>query len=150
MLRKKTAEQRILEVALIVICVALSFLLYRVGPYRMVVLNLFYLPIVLAAFYLGRYIAGVLALLCVVSASVVTALDLGTLAAYASAAGRGARLDDLGGRHGRQRDPRRHTERRTGEEDFGAARRLPGRRRGPRAILEQRRPAPLRPRAEDR
>jgi hypothetical protein len=84
MLRKKTTEQRILEVALILICVTLCCLLYRVGPYRMVVLNLFYLPIVLAAFFLGRYLAGVLALLCVVSASVVTALDLGTLAAYAS------------------------------------------------------------------
>ena len=84
MLRKKTTEQRVLEAALILICIALCGLLYRVGPYRMVVLNLFYLPIVLAAFFLGRYLAGVLALLCVVSASVVTAMDLGTLAAYAS------------------------------------------------------------------
>jgi hypothetical protein len=82
--RKKTTEQRIMEAALILICVSLSCLLYRVGPYRLVVLNLFYLPVVLAAFFLGRYLAGVLALLCVVSAAVVTALDLGTLAAYAS------------------------------------------------------------------
>jgi hypothetical protein len=84
MLRKKTTEKRIMEAALILICVSLCCLLYRVGPYRMVVLNLFYLPVVLAAFFLGRYLAGVLALLCVVCASVVTALDLGTLAAYAS------------------------------------------------------------------
>jgi len=84
MLRKKTNEQRILEVALILICVALCALLYRVGPYRMVVLNLFYLPVVLAAFFLGRYLAGVLALLCVVCAAVVTALDLGTLVSYSS------------------------------------------------------------------
>jgi hypothetical protein len=84
MLRKKTTEQRVLEVALILICVALCGLLYRVGPYRMVVLNLFYLPVVLAAFFLGRYLAGVLALLCVVCAAVVTAQDLGTFAAYAS------------------------------------------------------------------
>ncbi len=84
MSRKKTTEQRILEIALILICVALCCLLYRVGPYRMVVLNLFYLPVVLAAFYLGRYLAGVLALLCVVCAAVVTAMDLGTLASYAS------------------------------------------------------------------
>jgi hypothetical protein len=84
MSRKRTNEQRILEFALIAICVALCCLLYRVGPYRMVVLNLFYLPVVLAAFFLGRYLAGVLALLCVVCAAVVTALDLGTLASYAS------------------------------------------------------------------
>ena len=82
---KKTSEQRILEVSLILICVALCCLLYRVGPYRMVVLNLFYLPVVLAAFFLGRYLAGVLTLLCVVcAATVVTALDLGTLASYTS------------------------------------------------------------------
>ncbi len=69
---------------MILICVALCCLLYRVGPYRMVVLNLFYLPVVLAAFFLGRYLAGVLTLLCVVCAAMVTALDLGTLASYAS------------------------------------------------------------------
>jgi hypothetical protein len=84
MLRKKTAEQRVLEIALILICMALCCVLYRVGAYRMVVLNLFYLPVVLAAFFLGRYLAGVLAFLCVVCAAVVTALDLGTLTAYGS------------------------------------------------------------------
>jgi hypothetical protein len=81
---KKINEQRILEIALILICVALCCLLYRVGPYRMVVLNLFYLPVVLAAFFLGRYLAGILALLCVVCAAIVTALDLATLATYTS------------------------------------------------------------------
>ncbi|MHC4398996.1 MAG: HD domain-containing phosphohydrolase [Planctomycetota bacterium] len=50
----------------------------------MVVLNLFYLPVLLAAFFLGRYRAGILALLCVISASVVTALDLLNFAAYTS------------------------------------------------------------------
>jgi hypothetical protein len=84
MSRRKINEKRILEIALILICVALCCLLFRVGPYRMVVLNLFYLPVVVAAFFLGRYLAGVLALLCVVCAAVVTALDLGTLTAYSS------------------------------------------------------------------
>ena len=63
---------------------ALCGLLYRVGPYRTVVLNLFYLPVVLTAFYLGRYRAGILALLCVICAAVITALDLNTLAAFTS------------------------------------------------------------------
>jgi hypothetical protein len=73
-----------LEIVLIVICMALCVLLYRVGAYRMVVMNLFYLPIVLAAFFLGRYRAGILALFCVMSASVVVALNLSTFVVYSS------------------------------------------------------------------
>ena len=84
MSRKKSEQQTTLEIILVLICLALCGLLYRVGPYRTVVLNLFYLPVVLAAFYLGRYRAGILALLCVICAAVITALDLNTLAAFAS------------------------------------------------------------------
>jgi hypothetical protein len=81
---KTPAQHKFLEITLIVICVALCCLLYRVGDCRMVVLNLFYLPVVLAAFFLGRYRAGVLALLCMVCVSVVIALNLDTAAVYAS------------------------------------------------------------------
>src|SRR3972149_5206923 len=84
MSRKRPERQQFLEIILIVICVALCALLYRVGNYRMVVLNLFYLPIVLAAFFLGRYRAGILALLSVICASVVIALNLNTFAASTS------------------------------------------------------------------
>jgi hypothetical protein len=84
MTHKMPAKHRFLEVALILICLALCCLLYRVGDYRMVVLNLFFLPVVLAAFFLGRYRAGVLALLCMVCVSVVVALNLDTSAVYAS------------------------------------------------------------------
>jgi hypothetical protein len=77
-------QQRFLEIALILIIVALTCLLYIVNGFKMVVLNLFYLPVVLAAFFLGRYRAGVLGLLCVISASVVTILDLGNFAAFSS------------------------------------------------------------------
>jgi hypothetical protein len=80
----KPNEKKILEIILIVICIALCCLLYRVGDYRMVVLNLFYLPIVLAAFYLGRYHAGILALFCVMSVSTVIALNLNTATAFTS------------------------------------------------------------------
>ena len=73
-----------MEIVLILVCVSLCCLLHNVGAYRMVVLNLFYFPVVLAAFCLGRYRAGVLALLSVVCAAVVTAIDLGTLAVYNS------------------------------------------------------------------
>ena len=84
MTRKKSEQQLCLEIILILICLALCGLLYRVGPYRTVVLNLFYLPVVLAAFFLGRYRAGILALFCVISAAVITALDLNSLAAFTS------------------------------------------------------------------
>jgi hypothetical protein len=81
---RRSPHQKYLEIFLIVISVALCVLLDRVGDYRMVVLNLFYLPVVLAAFFLGRYSAGILALLCVMCASVVTALNLNTFAGYSS------------------------------------------------------------------
>ena len=51
---------------IVLICVALCWLLYTTGTFRMVVLHLFYLPVVLAAFFLRRYRAGVLALLCAI------------------------------------------------------------------------------------
>ena len=81
---KASVQQRFFEIALILVCLGLCALLYRIGGYRMVVLNLFYLPVVLAAFFLGRYRAGILAVLCVVCAVFVTALDLSNFAAYTS------------------------------------------------------------------
>ncbi len=81
---KKQQSQTSLEIILIVICLALCCLLHKVGCYRMVVLDLFFLPVVLAAFFLGRYHAGILALLAVISAAVVMSLDLDTRAAFSS------------------------------------------------------------------
>jgi hypothetical protein len=81
---RRIKHQKFLEIFLIVISLTLCVLLDRVGDYRMVVLNLFYLPVVLAAFYLGRYSAGILALLCVMCASVVVALNLSTVTVYSS------------------------------------------------------------------
>ena len=63
MSRKETPQSWFLEIALVLISLALCWLLCLIGAYRMVVLHLFYLPVVLAAFFLGRYRAGVLALL---------------------------------------------------------------------------------------
>ena len=84
MSRKGFRTQKFLEVAIVLICVALFCLLYRVGTYRMVVLHLFYLPVVLAAFFLGRYRAGVFALLCRIGAAVVITFDEASLVAYNS------------------------------------------------------------------
>lgn len=84
MSRDSSLSYRFLEVTLVLIAVGLCVLLHRTGAYRLVVLNLFYLPVVLAAFFLGRYRAGVLSVLSVILAAVVTALDLDTAVAYSS------------------------------------------------------------------
>ncbi len=69
-------NDRMLEIMLVLITVALSCVLYHTDGIKMVVLNLFYLPIVLAGFFLGRYRAGVLAFLSVIVASIVISLDI--------------------------------------------------------------------------
>ena len=73
-------EKRILEIMLIIVCLGLTCLLHMMHGYRMVILDLFFLPVVLAGFFLGRYYAGIMALFCVISASCVTALNLMDLA----------------------------------------------------------------------
>ena len=83
MFTKRHSEKSI-EISLFSICICLTVLLYFVVGFKMVVLNLFYLPVVLAAFYLGRHRAGILALLCVMFASVVAVLDLESFAATTS------------------------------------------------------------------
>ena len=55
---KKPEQHKFLEIVLVIICISLCCLLYRVGNYRMVVLNLFYLPVVLAAFFSGGIAPG--------------------------------------------------------------------------------------------
>ncbi len=84
MSHKKCDKERCLEIILILVCLALCCLLHSVGACRMIVLNLFFLPVVLAAFFLGRYRAGVLALLCVMCVAVVMSLDLDTVVSYTS------------------------------------------------------------------
>src|SRR5690242_4405789 len=75
-LKKQFKPELTLEIALILISIALMCLLYRTQGGKLVVLNLFYLPVVLAGFFLGRYRAGVLTLLCIITASVATTMSL--------------------------------------------------------------------------
>jgi len=77
-------EQQILEWLLIAISVALAGLVFKMDAAKMVVVNLFYLPVVLAAFFLGRYRAGILAVFCVISTSLVTVLQLSSTAGVLS------------------------------------------------------------------
>lgn len=69
-------QMRVLEVAVVILTVCLSALLYKMSSHKLIVLNLYFLPIVLAAFYLGRYRSGLLALLSVMTASIITVLTL--------------------------------------------------------------------------
>jgi len=80
---RNTAErrnERSFEIMLIIVTAGLAAVLYHTEAMKLVALNLFYLPVVLAGFFLGRYRAGVLALLSVVIATIVIAQDLRSFA----------------------------------------------------------------------
>jgi hypothetical protein len=77
-------ESRFLEIALVVNAVGLAALLHISSGHKLAILNLFYLPVVLAGFFLGQYRAGILALFSVVSVTAVMLLDLPAFAAPGS------------------------------------------------------------------
>jgi hypothetical protein len=72
-------QRYVLEILLTSVCLSLAVFLYAMQGYKMVILNLFFLPVALAGFYLGRYRAGVLALFSALAVSGVTALVLDDL-----------------------------------------------------------------------
>ncbi len=76
--------QRAIEISLILVAIGMTCLLYETTGYGVSVLNLFFLPIVLAGFFLGRYRAGVLALLSGVSVAGVVMLDMSNFAVFLS------------------------------------------------------------------
>lgn len=77
-------SQVTLEISLVLVAIGLACLLYKTTGYGVTVLNLFFLPIVLAGFFLGRYRAGVLALLCAVMVAGVVMLDMNNFAVFLS------------------------------------------------------------------
>ncbi len=84
MKEKMKKERLVLEIMFVIVTIGMTFLLFRMGGYKMVVLNLFYLPIVLSGYYLGRTHAGVLALFCVLAVTIVTTLDASAFATFNS------------------------------------------------------------------
>ncbi|HQU46393.1 MAG: hypothetical protein B7Z73_11885 [Planctomycetia bacterium 21-64-5] len=76
--------QHTLEIMLLIVVIGLACLFYQVQGYKLVVLNLFYLPVVLCAFFLGTYRAGILAVFCVTSATIVTVTNLSGFASFFS------------------------------------------------------------------
>ena len=51
MIHLSKRDQRILEVMLIVLVIGMTCLVSKMGTYKLVTLNLFFLPVVLAAFF---------------------------------------------------------------------------------------------------
>lgn len=72
----KIRRQTFLEFSLVFIILSLGFLMYRMDSYKMVILNLFFMPVVLSGFFLGSYRAGVMALLSVIAALVASSFNL--------------------------------------------------------------------------
>ncbi len=77
---ERARERRRVEWMLVVVTLGLVCLLGMTVASKAVVLNLFYLPVVCAGFFLGRYRAGALAFLSVIAASVVVMSDVRSFA----------------------------------------------------------------------
>ena len=67
-----TKDKRFFEWMLIGISLGTVALFAQMGPFKTVALNLFFLPIVLSGYFLGRSTTGVLALLCVLVVTIVS------------------------------------------------------------------------------
>ena len=65
-------DRTTLEIFLIIVTLGAAVLFAQMGEYKTVALNLFYLPIIVSAYFLGRTSAGVLALLCVLTVTITT------------------------------------------------------------------------------
>ncbi len=77
-------NRRTFEFLLILIVLAMTGLLVTMQEHKMVILYLFFLPVVLSGYFLGRMHAGLLAVLSAVTVTVVLTLDSSGYAAYTS------------------------------------------------------------------
>jgi hypothetical protein len=84
MLRGGKRERLVLELMLIAVAIALACLVYKTEGYKIVTLNLFYLPVVLSGFFLGRYSTGILAVFCVMTTSIICVLQVNEFSSYYS------------------------------------------------------------------
>ncbi len=75
-------DKRIFEIMSIVLALGMTALFYKMGGQRMVALNLFFLPVVLAGYFLGRASAGALALFCALVVTIATTLGSTGFEAY--------------------------------------------------------------------
>ena len=79
---KLTKDRTFFEWMLIVVVIAMAFIIVKMGSFSIVVLNLFYLPVVLSAYYLGRNYSGTLAFFSVVAVTIAVAINSTGFSAY--------------------------------------------------------------------
>jgi len=84
MMTKATKERHTFEIMLLIATLGMTVLLYRMGPYKIVVLNLYFLPIVLSGYFLGRTSAGILALFCTLCVTLATTWNASGFASFSS------------------------------------------------------------------
>ncbi len=76
-------NRRIVEIMLIVVVLGMAALFVKMGSHRLVALNLFYLPVIVTGYFLGRFSAGVLALFSALAVTIATLVGAqGGFAAY--------------------------------------------------------------------
>lgn len=71
---KLSKNRRVFEIMLIVVVLGMAGLYTQMGPHRSTVLHLFFLPVVLSGYFLGRTSAGVLALLCALCVTIASSV----------------------------------------------------------------------------
>jgi hypothetical protein len=76
MFSNRRYSEKTLEVSLYLIVAAMATMLYFFAGYKLIVLVLFFLPVVLAGAYLGRHRGGILALIASLLTFAVAAIDL--------------------------------------------------------------------------
>ncbi len=81
---KAGGERYILEIMLMIVVIGTTYLMFRMGGYKTVALNLFFLPIVISGYYLGRAHAGVLAFFTALVVTIACLLDSSGFAPYMS------------------------------------------------------------------
>ena len=77
-------DRLIFELMLVVAAAGIAYLLFLMGSLRIVALNLFYLPIVLSAYFLDRKSAGILAFFCVITVTIASTLNAAGFAGFNS------------------------------------------------------------------
>lgn len=75
-----TKDRRTFEWMLVIVVFGMTAVAFQMGGYKLVVLHLFYLPIILSGYFLGRSSAALLAILCALGVTTATAMDPASLA----------------------------------------------------------------------
>ncbi|MEE9294066.1 MAG: HD domain-containing phosphohydrolase [Phycisphaerae bacterium] len=80
----KKTNRRVFEVILLLIVLAMTSLLIEMEEHKMVILYLFFLPVVLSGYFLGRTTSGLLALFSAISVTIVLTTTSTGFATYSS------------------------------------------------------------------